>query len=207
VKEPTNSHAEADPGAFSTLILGIGNVLWADEGFGIRAVEALNERYSFGPDVRVMDGGTQGIFLLPWVRSADRLLIFDAVDFGLPPATLRLVRGEDVPRYMGAKKVSMHQAGFQEVLSSAELTGELPAEIALVGMQPELLDDYGGSLRPSIRARIGEAVDVACVVLDEWGIAREARAAPPDTVELVGPGELDIGDYEAGRPVVEERSG
>jgi hydrogenase maturation protease len=206
VKELTNSHPEADPGAFSTLILGIGNILWADEGFGIRAVEALNERFSFTPDVRVMDGGTQGIFLLPWVRAADRLLIFDAVDFGLPPATLRLIRGEDVPRYMGAKKVSMHQAGFQEVLSSAELAGELPHEIVLVGMQPELLDDYGGSLRPSVRAQIDEAVDMACGVLDEWGIAREARAAPPAAGDLVGPGELDITDYEAGRPRTEDRS-
>ena len=200
--EPTNTHPEADPGAFSTLILGIGNILWADEGFGIRAVEALNERFSFGPDVRVMDGGTQGIFLLPWVRSATRLLIFDAVDFGLPPATLRLVRGDDVPRYMGAKKVSMHQAGFQEVLSS----GELPDPIVLVGMQPELLDDYGGSLRPSVRARIDEAVDLACGVLDEWGIERRERAVPPGAVDLVGPGELDIRDYEEGRPRMEDRS-
>jgi hydrogenase maturation protease len=43
-----------------TLILGIGNVLWADEGFGVRCVERLAERYSFGPEVHVLDGGTQG---------------------------------------------------------------------------------------------------------------------------------------------------
>ena len=83
-----------------------------------------------------MDGGTQGIFLLPWVCSAERLLILDAVDFGMVPATLKLVRGDDVLCFMGAKKVSMHQAGFQEVLASADLTGSLPAELALVGVQP-----------------------------------------------------------------------
>lgn len=198
-ERPAN-HADADPGAYQTLVLGIGNILWADEGFGIRAVEAINERYAFGPDVRIMDGGTQGILLLPWVRNASRLLIFDAVDFGLPPATLRLVRGDDVPRYMGAKKVSMHQAGFQEVLSSAELSGELPADIALVGMQPEKLDDYGGSLRPSVRARIDEAVDMGCAVLRGWGIRTENRNLPPVAADLVGPGELDIVDYERGRP-------
>ena len=113
---------DADPGAYDTLVLGIGNVLWADEGFGIRAAELLNARYCLPPEVRVMDGGTQGIFLLPWVRSAKRLLMFDAVDFGLEPGTLQLVRDEDVPCFMGAKKVSMHQAGFQEVLSSAART-------------------------------------------------------------------------------------
>ena len=156
-------HADGNPGSFETLVLGIGNVLYADEGFGIRAVEALNARYSFPESVRVMDGGTQGIFLLPWVCIARRLLILDAVDFGMRPATLRVVRGDDVPCFMGAKKVSMHQAGFQEVLASASLKDSLPAELALVGVQPELLDDYGGSLTDGVRARIDDAVE-ACLL-------------------------------------------
>ena len=127
----TTSIADGDPGAYETLVLGIGNILWADEGFGIRTVETLNEQYTFDETTRVMDGGTQGIFLLPWVRSASRLLMFDAVDFGLEPGTLKVVRNADVPRFMGAKKVSMHQAGFQEVLASAQLSGEFPESIAL----------------------------------------------------------------------------
>jgi hydrogenase maturation protease len=200
--ETVISHADGDPGAYETLVLGIGNVLWADEGFGIRAVEALHARYSLPDDVRVMDGGTQGIFLLPWVTSARRLLIFDAVDFGMPPATLKLVRGEEVPCYMGAKKVSMHQAGFQEVLSSAELSGHLPEELALIGVQPELLNDYGGSLRDSVRARIDEAVDLACGVLRDWDIEVSLRSKPLAAKDRIGPGELNIQDYEAGRPVL-----
>jgi hydrogenase maturation protease len=194
------SVADGDPGAYETLILGIGNILWADEGFGIRAVEALNEGYSFPPNVRVMDGGTQGIFLLPWVRHARRLLIFDAVDFGDPPATLRLIRDTDVPRFMGAKKVSMHQAGFQEVLSSAELAGELPGDLVLIGVQPERLDDYGGSLQDSVKAQIEPAIELARGVLDEWGVAVARRPRQLSAQELIGPDALDIDDYEAGRP-------
>ncbi len=197
---PASNQADADPGAFDTLVLGIGNILWADEGFGIRAVEALNARYALPENVRVMDGGTQGIFLLPWVRSARRLLIFDAVDFGMAPATLKLVRGDDVPCFMGAKKVSMHQAGFQEVLASASLTGTLPPELALVGVQPELLDDYGGSLTKRVRGRIDEAVEVACEVLREWGIEPLPRDKSLSGVEHIGPTALDIRDYEIGRP-------
>jgi hydrogenase maturation protease len=100
-----------------TLILGIGNILWADEGFGVRCVEALNAAWEFPQHVRLMDGGTQGMFLLPWVSSVSRLLIFDAIDFGVDACELRLMRDNDVPQYMGAKKVSMHQTGFQEVLA------------------------------------------------------------------------------------------
>ena len=196
-------HPDGNPGVFDTLVLGIGNVLYADEGVGIRAVEALNARYAFPESVRVMDGGTQGIFLLPWVCSAQRLLILDAVDFGMEPATLRLVHGDDVPCFMGAKKVSMHQAGFQEVLASANLAGSLPAELALVGVQPELLDDYGGSLTGGVRDRIDEAVEVACEVLRGWGIEPIRRDAPLSGTEHIGPTALDIRDYELGRPVIE----
>jgi len=202
VTEAVASHADGDPGAYETLVLGIGNVLWADEGFGVRAVEALHARYAFPDAVRLMDGGTQGIFLLPWVRSARRLLIFDAVDFALEPADIRLVRGSDVPRYMGAKKVSMHQAGFQEVLSSAVLTGELPDDIALIGVQPQTLDDYGGSLTKPVRERLPEAVELACAVLREWGIDPVLRESPPAGTELIGPGALDMRDYELGRPTI-----
>ena len=84
--ETVLSHADGDPGAYETLVLGIGNILWADEGFGIRTVEALHSKYEMPEGVRIMDGGTQGIFLLPLVRNAKRLLIFDAVDFGDAPA-------------------------------------------------------------------------------------------------------------------------
>ncbi len=190
----------ADPCAYETLVLGIGNVLWADEGFGVRSLETLHSRYAFGPDVCVMDGGTQGIFLLPFVRSAKRLLIFDAVDFGLEPGTLRVVTGDDVPRFMGVRKMSMHQAGFQEVLSTAALSGDLPDEIVLIGVQPELLDDYGGSLQPAIRAEIDNAVRHALDVLAGWGISATPRSAPLEAGEHVGPAALDIRDYEAGRP-------
>ena len=185
---------------FETLVLGLGNILWADEGFGVRAVEALNAAYRFPPNVRLMDGGTQGIFLLPWVRAARRLLILDAIDFGLELGELRVMHQEDVPRFMGAKKVSMHQAGFQEVLMSAQLAGEFPEKIALVGVQPELLDDYGGSLRPCVKGRITDAIDAAIGVLSSWGVEAQPRSEPLSEEERVAPNELDIGAYESGRP-------
>lgn len=185
---------------WDTLVLGIGNVLWADEGFGVRAVERLNSSYSFADDVNLMDGGTQGIFLLPWVRSATRLLIFDAIDFGFPPATLKVIRGADVPSYMGAKKVSMHQAGFQEVLSSAQLSGEFPQELVLIGVQPALLDDYGGSLTECVREQLDPAVDIACKVLSDWGIHIRTRPEPLSGDEPLSPDALNISDYESGRP-------
>ncbi len=189
-----------NPTPMNVLILGIGNVLWADEGFGVRAVELLHATYSVPPDVRVMDGGTQGMFLLPYVQQASKLLIFDAIDFELKPGEMRLIRGDDVPRYMGAHKISMHQTGFQEVLASARLTEQYPSELALVGVQPVELDDYGGSLRPQVKARLREAIELAVQILKEWGVTVRPRKRRLKGSDRISPSELGMIPYERDRP-------
>jgi hydrogenase maturation protease len=153
----------------AVLILGIGNVLWADEGFGIRAVEALLARGRLPAGVEVIDGGTQGLYLLPLVQEAERLIVLDAVDFGLVPGTMVTLRDAEVPRLMGAKRLSLHQTTFQDVLAAAELLGSAPAAIALVGIQAGTLDDFGSGLTPSVAARLPDALAEVDRVLLEWG--------------------------------------
>ena len=187
----------------SIVVLGIGNVLWADEGFGVRCVEALQARYGFAPHVELVDGGTQGLYLLPLVQGATRLLIFDAVDYGLEPGTLKVVENDEVPRFMGAKKMSLHQTGFQEVLMLAQLTGHYPAEVLLIGCQPEELEDYGGSLRASVRLALDDAVALAVERLRQWGVRPLPRDLPPGGDEAVTVPTLSLDAYEAGRPSAE----
>lgn len=191
------------------LVLGIGNLLWADEGFGVRAVGNLHEHWQFPPRVRLMDGGTQGLYLLPYVEGCQRLLILDAVDYALPPATIRIVENSDVPAFMGAKKMSLHQTGFQEVLSLALLRGWEPEHIVLVGMQPKVLDDYGGSLTDPVKQQFPEAIHIALDVLHRWGVHPVARTSPPGEEESIAFHSLDIHTYEAGRPAADQacRSG
>lgn len=165
------------------LVLGIGNLLWADEGFGVRAVQALHCQWRFPAQVTLMDGGTQGLNLLPHVQEAHRLIVFDAIDYGLPPGTLRVLANEEVPRFMGAKKLSLHQTGFQEVLAIAELTGNLPGELVLIGVQPENFKDYGGNLRPAVSAQIQPALEIALTWLRRWGIGPELQNEGFGTVE------------------------
>ena len=184
----------------SVLILGIGNLLWADEGFGVRCVEALDAAWQFGNEVTVMDGGTQGLYLLPYVTAARRLIVFDAVDYGLEPGSMRLVENEEVPLFMGAKKMSLHQTGFQEVLASALMLDRLPEAMLLIGVQPVELDDFGGSLRPVVRECIAPAVAHAVARLREWGVPVEARA---DRNERLNDMALTMAAYEHGRPPAE----
>jgi hydrogenase maturation protease len=184
-----------------TLILGIGNVLWADEGFGVRCVERLAERYRFGPEVHVLDGGTQGLYLLPFLEGARNLLVFDAVDYGLAPGTMKIVEGAEVPAFMGAKKMSLHQTGFQDVIATAQLMGICPERLCLIGVQPEELEDYGGGLRDIVAARIDPAVDIAIAKLAAWDVAaEEGSAAAHDLADIA----IRRDAYEAGRPSAED---
>jgi len=184
------------------LVLGIGNLLWADEGFGVRAVEAFDRRFDCGDRVTVMDGGTQGMYLLPHVQEASRLVVFDAIDYGLEPGTMKVILDDEVPAYMGAKQMSLHQTGFQDVLAAAQLTGRGPAHIVLIGVQPVELKDYGGSLREPVRAQLGPAVETAAGWLRRWGV--EVRLREPDDAAGVNASALDLESYEQGRPSHEE---
>jgi len=182
------------------LVLGIGNILWADEGFGVRCVEALNAAFEFGDDVTVLDGGTQGLYLLPFLEDARYLIVFDAVDYSKQPGEMVIARDDEVPRFMGVKKMSLHQTGFQEVIACASLAGRLPESMMLIGVQPEQLEDFGGSLRDIVKAQIPRALEVALEQAKQWGVKYTTR-----TTRLAEAHRqvLQMDNYEAGRPSAE----
>ncbi len=182
------------------LVLGIGNVLWADEGFGVRCVESINRQYEFPEHVKLMDGGTQGIYLVQHVQACDYLVVFDAIDYGLEGGEIKLIEDDDVPNFMGAKKMSLHQTGFQEVLSTADLLDDYPEKILLIGVQPVELEDFGGSLRPAVKAQVEPAVEVAVEYLKGLGVQVTKRTEPLPEAEALSPSELALEQYEAGRP-------
>src|SRR5437773_173568 len=186
-----------DAGSVGALVLGIGNVLWGDEGFGVRAIEALHDTYAFSPEVRLVDGGTQGLYLLNAVMATRRLIIFDAIDYGLPAGTLKVLRDAEVPAW-GATKMSLHQTSFQELLALAKLGDRCPATMLLVGVQPEDISDFGGSLRDCVKARVPEAIDIAAAQLAGWGFLPRRRETPPD--ERLNASSLALDSYESLRP-------
>jgi hydrogenase maturation protease len=111
---------------------------------------------------------------------------------------MRLVENDDIPAFVGAHKMSLHQAGLQDVIACAKLLGDCADNMLLIGVQPVELEDYGGSLRPQVRDCIPRALDIAAQYLADFGILLTARsdAEPPG---IITPG-LDLASYESGRP-------
>lgn len=149
-------------------VLGLGNILCGDEGLGVRLAERLYADYDFTPHINLVDGGTQGLPLLQYVESASKLLLLDAVDFGLAPGELLVHHGE-MPAYITAKKLSAHQSSFAEVLAMAQFRGNYPEQVVLVGMQPVSLA-YGEGLSPTAREALPKLLAHSVEVLRQFGV-------------------------------------
>ncbi len=119
---PEPGHAAATVGARSparepVLVLGVGNELFTDEGLGVAAARQVAELDL--PGVRVVDGGTLGLALLPEIIDRDAVLILDAIVAGDTPAgALLVLHGEQVSR-AGALLMSAHQIGIGDALAAA----------------------------------------------------------------------------------------
>lgn len=152
-----------------TLVLGLGNVLLGDEGVGVRVVERLLERYDFPAGVQVMDGGNQGLYLLPYVEDATRLVVVDAVQARRPPGSLMRLTGDEIPIFLDTAKISPHQEGLQDLLAVAKLKGHLPEQVVFWGVQVESLG-VGLELSPAVASQVDALVEKVLVELGRWGI-------------------------------------
>lgn len=157
------------------LVLGLGNVLLGDDGIGVWVAESLRRRFEFPPEVTVLEGGTLGLDLLPWLDGVARLLLIDAVVLGRAPGDLVRREGDAVPAALDVK-VSPHQVGVQDLLAGARLRGAEPPHVVLWGMEPERLDP-GIGFSARVRAALPR---LECRVLGElaaWGVPRRPRPA------------------------------
>jgi hydrogenase maturation protease len=122
------------------LVVGLGDVLRADDGLGPTAVARLCGRWLPPPGARVIDGGTRGLALLPLLAAADTVILVDALATpGLQPGTLVRLTGDDVPSAT-RDQLSKHQEAIAEVLGALHLLDRLPRRLVLLGVVPESLD-------------------------------------------------------------------
>jgi hydrogenase maturation protease len=168
----TSSMSKAIPR--KALVIGLGNPLMADDGLGIAALDRLRQWWTLPESVRLVDGGTWGMSLLPVVEEADELLLIDAIDRGEAPGRLIILEREAVPRFLGVK-LSPHQIGLSEVLALAELRGRLPDTVVVMGLQPERVEMFSG-LSPAVASGIDRLLATVVERLERWGHA--ARSAP-----------------------------
>ncbi len=119
-----------------TLILGVGNPLMGDDALGILVIEQLRGRTDLPPQVDVIDGGTEGIGLVPVLQEYRRAILVDAVLMDEPPGTIRRFTWQELRLTAGKTPLSLHYSGLSDALLLAEALNSLPAEVVIYGVQP-----------------------------------------------------------------------
>lgn len=160
------------------LVLGLGNVICRDDGLGVAAVLRLLDGFRPAPGVRVLDGGTLGLALLPTLEAADTVLIVDAIRSEGPPGSLVRLEGEDVAQ-AAHDRLSVHQVGVSDLIGAARWQGSLPRRLLLLGLVPESID-LGLERTPAVEAALPALVDAVraeCAALGHPFLPRSAGEA------------------------------
>ena len=155
-------------------VLGIGNIILRDEGFGVRAMEYLDEHFRFPPEVQLLDGGTLGPELLHFVTGTEHLLILDAVAGDAPPGTVYRFEDDAVMAHF-QEKMSSHEIGIQDVLAWLTITDRAIPNVVVLGMQPYELT-AGLTLSPEMEATLPAFAQRAVEELIRWGMVPAERS-------------------------------
>jgi hydrogenase maturation protease len=151
----------------ATLVLGLGNLLLGDDGAGLRLLAELERRRNWGPGIEFIDGGTQGLALLGCLSGRRALLLLDAVALSAPPGTVHLLGTADLDAWDAARATTAHEGNARELLAAARLVGEYPAEVVVVGIEPEQVR-AGIGLSPVVAQAVPAAVERATTILAQW---------------------------------------
>ena len=148
------------------LVLGVGNILFTDEGIGVRCIERMQQDFAFSDNVTLMDGGTMGTKLMGPILESDYLIVCDAVLCGDAPGSVYRLMGEDLRKSL-AFRDSMHQTDLVDTLGMCELVGNRP-EAIVIGMEPA---DYH-----TMALELSETADRSMPVMIE-SVVREILSA------------------------------
>ncbi len=147
-------------------VVGLGNILFGDEGFGVEVVRALEASGDWPETVQFVDGGTQGLYLLDYFESCDALMVFDSIIPVEFEPKVYCYRKEELPAFIH-RKMSAHQMGLSELLAVARLHGREPSEIVLIGAPPHDLG-LGNPLSEPMLRHLARAVETGRELLEEW---------------------------------------
>ena len=161
----TSGSLEPDTARAPVLVLGLGNLLLSDDGCGLRLLELLSLQVT-DHRVEFLDGGTQGLALLGHLEQRSAILILDAVGLGATPGTVHVLREPESGELRARRASTAHEGNALELLEVMTLLdGSLPP-IAVVGIEPEIVQT-GAALSRTVEEAIPQALEQARTVLNE----------------------------------------
>ena len=159
------------------LVIGQGNVLLGDEALGPEVVRVLESRYRFPEDVQLLEIGTQGLNLVPFLEGAEALVSVNSLHAPGSPGEVRVLDRDAVMRADPEYRMSPHAFGLKGHLETLEFAGRAPRQVFVVGAVPEDVELRSG-LTPSLKAAVPRVVDAVLALLGRLGVEASAREEP-----------------------------
>lgn len=157
-------------------ILGIGNLIVGDEGFGVHAVRYLEENYEFPDSVLIRDGGTAGIYMSPFLEECDPVLVIDVVDIDAEPGSMHYYSNDDVKAGKISTRMSPHQLGLLEILEICKLRDAAPETLEFYCVVPKELNT-STELSDVVAPRVKEICEIVLKRLSELGVEAKRRTS------------------------------
>ncbi len=161
----------------STFILGLGNVLMGDDGLGPYVARLFEAEYEVGAGAEVIDIGTPGLDLTPWLADARNVIIVDTVRASAPPGTVKVYEKPDILRHAPMSRVSPHDPGLKEALLTLEFAGRAPASVTLIGVVPARVA-IGTRLSDPVASAVPTVVSAIADRLRRLGVPARPRTSP-----------------------------
>lgn len=170
----------SDGGLPRTTVVGLGNVLMADDAFGPYFIRWLEAYYELPEELELADLGTPGLDLYPHLAHREVVIVVDTVRSEGKPGELRLYRRDEILKHKPQARVSPHDPGLKETLLSMEFAGHLPREVLLVGVIPASTESSVGLSAP-VRDSLGPAGAAVVAELGRLGFRVKLR---PEALEM-----------------------
>jgi hydrogenase maturation protease len=155
--------------ATDIMVLGIGCILFSDEGFGVRVVEKMEKQYEFPENVLLVDGGVLGINLLGVISKPKHLIVVDAIRNKGKPGDLYRLEGDAIPERIRAKN-SLHQVDFLEALTLCQALDHVPQTV-IVGVEPQDIETQSLDLTPPVKAQVDPVIEMVLSELERLGVS------------------------------------
>ena len=151
-------------------MIGLGNVLLGDDGFGPYVIELLRRHWEFPPGVELLDLGTPGLGLTGHLLGHEAVILVDAAEIPAAPGTIRVFEDADLDRLPAAPRVSPHDPAVPEALGVARAAGLGPREACLVAAAPRCRE-AGSGLSLEMRAAAEAAAEYVRRRIESRGFA------------------------------------
>lgn len=175
--EPAGPGAWRDAPVPTTVVLGVGNLLYGDEGVGVCAARALERAFRFTPEVEVVDGATLGFTMVDVFLRARTLIVLDALAADAPPGTIFRLPAAELRTLGPEYQPTAHEVDPLHLLQLAPLFGE-PPDTVLIGIVPACTEQVTVGLSPPLAAAFGDYVGAVLAELGAHGVRAE-EVAPP----------------------------